>query len=119
MIVRVALALVAATMSISAVAAESVELYVAGSLRSAAGRSGPVWMFARIRPRALVRPGLAVETATLLERMLMSDVKLGTSTPRADHPVERRTEYIGQTRLRAAGCVEMRDTPSCMSTGAR
>jgi molybdate transport system substrate-binding protein len=49
-----------------------------------AGKSGPVVLFARNRLCALVRPGLAVEPATLLDRMLDPDVKLGTSTPRAD-----------------------------------
>jgi molybdate transport system substrate-binding protein len=51
---------------------------------AAAGKSGPVMLFARNRLCALVRPGLAVEPATLLDRMLQGDVKLGTSTPRAD-----------------------------------
>ena len=51
---------------------------------AAAGKSGPVVLFARNRLCALVRPGLAVAPATLLERMLAADVKLGTSTPRAD-----------------------------------
>ena len=37
---------------------------------AAAGKSGPVVLFARNRLCALVRPGLEVEPATLLERML-------------------------------------------------
>jgi molybdate transport system substrate-binding protein len=49
-----------------------------------ASRSGPVVLFARNQLCALVRPGLAVEPLTLLERMLEAQVKLGTSTPRAD-----------------------------------
>jgi molybdate transport system substrate-binding protein len=49
-----------------------------------AGKSGPVVLFARNRLCALVRPGLAVEPATILDRMLDPSVKLGTSTPRAD-----------------------------------
>ncbi len=48
------------------------------------GRSGPVVLFARNRLCALVRPGLAVDSATLLDRMLDPQVRLGTSTPRAD-----------------------------------
>jgi ABC-type molybdate transport system substrate-binding protein len=48
------------------------------------GKSGPVVLFARNRLCALVRPGLAVTAATLLERMLDPGVKLGTSTPKAD-----------------------------------
>ena len=46
--------------------------------------SGPVVLFARNRLCALVRPGLAVESATLLDRMLDPQIKLATSTPRAD-----------------------------------
>ena len=49
-----------------------------------ARRSGPVVLFARNRLCALVRPGVEVTTASLLERMLYSQVKLGTSTPKAD-----------------------------------
>jgi ABC-type molybdate transport system substrate-binding protein len=49
-----------------------------------AGKSGPVVLFARNRLCALVRPGLAVDSATILDRMLDANVKLGTSTPRAD-----------------------------------
>ena len=136
MIARIAFILLAATMTIPASAAEPVQLYSAGSLRSAlneaaaaferasgqkvqakygasgtlkdeiaggaraevftsanmehpqalaaAGKSGPVVLFARNRLCALVRPGLAVDSATLLDRMLADDIKLGTSTPRAD-----------------------------------
>jgi molybdate transport system substrate-binding protein len=47
-------------------------------------KSGQVVLFARNRLCALARPGVAVETATLLDRMLDPAVKLGTSTPRAD-----------------------------------
>jgi molybdenum ABC transporter molybdate-binding protein len=51
---------------------------------ASARKSGPVVLFARNRLCALARPGVAVETATLLDRMLDPNVKLGTSTPRAD-----------------------------------
>jgi ABC-type molybdate transport system substrate-binding protein len=51
---------------------------------AASRKSGPVVLFARNRLCALVRPGLDVSPATLLERMLDPGVKLGTSTPRAD-----------------------------------
>jgi molybdate transport system substrate-binding protein len=51
---------------------------------SAAKKSGPVLLFARNRLCALVRPGLKVDSPTLLERMLDPAIKLGTSTPKAD-----------------------------------
>jgi len=51
---------------------------------SAAGKSGAVAPFARNTLCALVRPGLAVTPDTLLDTMLQDDVKLATSTPKAD-----------------------------------
>src|SRR5262245_41985596 len=51
---------------------------------ASARKSGQVVLFARNRLCALARPGVAVDAATLLDRMLDPTVKLGTSTPRAD-----------------------------------
>lgn len=48
------------------------------------GKSGPATLFARNTLCALVRPGLNVTSATLLDVMLDPAVKLGTSTPLAD-----------------------------------
>ena len=47
-------------------------------------KSGPVVLFARNTLCALVKPGLKVDSASLLDRMLDPNVKLGTSTPKAD-----------------------------------
>jgi len=47
-------------------------------------KSGPVVRFARNKLCALVKPGLKVNEANLLEFMLDPNVKLGTSTPKAD-----------------------------------
>jgi len=49
-----------------------------------AKRSGPVVLFARNKLCALVRAGLDVTRDTLLDRMLDPQVKLATSTPKAD-----------------------------------
>ena len=49
-----------------------------------AGKAGPVILFARNRLCALVRPGLQVSPDTVLSTMLSPDIKLGTSTPKAD-----------------------------------
>jgi molybdate transport system substrate-binding protein len=54
---------------------------------SAAKKSGPVHLFARNRLCALVKPGLNVDSANLLERMLDPAIKLATSTPKADPSV--------------------------------
>lgn len=49
-----------------------------------AGKSGPAILFTRNKLCALVKPGLAVDSANLLDRMLDPAVKLGSSTPKAD-----------------------------------
>ena len=54
-------------------AAEVIRLLVKVSVELL---SGPVVLFARNRLCALVRPGLAVEPATILDRMLDANVKL-------------------------------------------
>jgi molybdenum ABC transporter molybdate-binding protein len=49
-----------------------------------AGKSGPVRLFTRNKLCALVKPGLHVTSENLLAQMLDPNVKLGTSTPKAD-----------------------------------
>jgi ABC-type molybdate transport system substrate-binding protein len=49
-----------------------------------AGRAGTPVVFTRNRMCALAAPGVEVTTDTLLDRMLDPQVKLGTSTPKAD-----------------------------------
>ena len=51
---------------------------------SAAGSFGPTQVFTRNALCALVRPGLAVDITNLVATLLRPDVKLGTSTPKAD-----------------------------------
>jgi molybdate transport system substrate-binding protein len=51
---------------------------------SQAGKSGPVVLFARNRLCAFVRPGLSTTSDTLLATLLDPQIKLGTSTPKAD-----------------------------------
>jgi molybdenum ABC transporter molybdate-binding protein len=47
-------------------------------------KSGPVVLFARNKLCALMKPGLKVDSASLLERMLDPQIKLGISTPKSD-----------------------------------
>lgn len=49
-----------------------------------AGKAKPVVLFARNKLCALVKPGLKVDSAGLLESMLDANIKLGSSTPKAD-----------------------------------
>ncbi len=49
-----------------------------------AGKAGPVVLFARNRLCALVRPGVSLTPDTFLATLLDPQIKLGTSTPKAD-----------------------------------
>ncbi len=68
-----------------------------------AGKSSPVVLFARNRLCALVRPGLAVTPATLLEQMLSPNVKVGTSTPKADPSGDYAFEVFAKAEALKAG----------------
>ena len=46
--------------------------------------SGPVFLFTRNRLCALAKPGLVVDSSSLLARLLDPAVALGTSTPKSD-----------------------------------
>jgi molybdate transport system substrate-binding protein len=49
-----------------------------------AGKSGAVVRFTRNKLCALAKPGLKVDSETLIDRMLDPAIKLGTSTPNSD-----------------------------------
>ena len=68
-----------------------------------AGKSGAVALFARNRLCALVRPGLAVTADTLLDAMLRDDVKVGTSTPKADPSGDYAFEVFAKAEALKAG----------------
>jgi ABC-type molybdate transport system substrate-binding protein len=62
-----------------------------------------VVLFARNRLCALARPGLAVTPDNLLERMLSADIKLGTSTPKADPSGDYAFEVFTKAEALKAG----------------
>jgi ABC-type molybdate transport system substrate-binding protein len=84
---------------------------------AASGRSGPAVLFARNRLCALVRPGLAVESATLLERMLDPAVKLATSTPKADPSGDYAFEVFGQAEALRPGARAVLENKALQLTG--
>jgi molybdenum ABC transporter molybdate-binding protein len=70
-------------------AGEVAHVFASANMRhprtlESAGKGGPVALFARNRLCGLARPEVAVSTETLLDVMLAEDVRLGTSTPKAD-----------------------------------
>jgi molybdate transport system substrate-binding protein len=85
---------------------------------TAAKKSGPVVLFARNRLCALVRPGLAVEPASLLERMLDPAVKLGTSTPKADPSGDYAFEVFAKADKVKPGARAALEKKAALLTGA-
>ena len=83
------------------------------------GKSGPVVLFARNRLCALVRPGLEVTPATLLDRMLDTHVKLGTSTPRADPSGDYAWEVFRKADALRPGAGAALERKALQLTGGR
>jgi molybdate transport system substrate-binding protein len=80
-------------------------------------RSGPVVLFARNRLCALTRPGLDVTTASLLDWMIDSQVKLGTSTPMADPSGDYVWEAFRKAKKLRPGAAATLDNKALQLTG--
>lgn len=85
---------------------------------AAAKKSGPVVLFARNRLCALVRPGLKVESATLLEHMLDPKEKLGTSTPKADPSGDYAFEVFRKAEAIKRGAQAALEKKALLLTGS-
>ena len=84
----------------------------------AAGKSGPVSLFARNALCALVRPGLDVESGNLLDRMLDPAVKLGTSTPKADPSGDYAFEVFRKAEMVRPGAQVVLEAKALQLTGS-
>jgi ABC-type molybdate transport system substrate-binding protein len=82
-----------------------------------AGKAGPVKLFARNRLCALAAPGLKVDSATLLDRMLDPAVKLGTSTPKADPSGDYAFALFAKAEKIRPGAGEMLEKKALKLTG--
>ena len=83
-----------------------------------AGKSGPVVLFARNKLCALVKPGLKVDSASLLARMLEPGVKLGTSTPQADPSGDYAFEVFKKAEAITPGAQAALEKKALQLTGA-
>jgi len=84
---------------------------------AAAGRSGPVVLFARNQLCALVRPGLAVTPATLLDKLLDPGLTLGTSTPKADPSGDYAWEVFRRAEAQKPGAFAALEAKAQKLTG--
>jgi ABC-type molybdate transport system substrate-binding protein len=83
----------------------------------AAGRAGAVHVFARNTICALVRPGLPLSGETLLDAMLDPNLRLGTSTPKADPSGDYAFEVFSKVeRLRTEAGPRL-ETKALLLTG--
>ena len=85
---------------------------------AAAGRAGPVVLFARNRLCVLTRPGLAVSSEDIVERMLDPALKLGTSTPGADPSGDYTWELFRKIDGQRPGSFALLDRKALKLTGS-
>jgi molybdenum ABC transporter molybdate-binding protein len=87
-------------------------------LLAKAGKSSPVALFTRNQLCALARPNIAVTPANLLDRMMEAQVKLGTSTPRADPSGDYAWEVFRKADTQRAGAFATLSHKALQLTGA-
>ncbi len=85
----------------------------------AAGKSSPVVLFTRNKLCALIKPGMSVDSAGLLARMLDATVKLGTSTPKADPSGDYAFEVFAKAEALKPGARAALEAKALRLTGAR
>ena len=83
------------------------------------GTGGPVVRFARNKMCALVKPGLAVTSDTLLAQMLDAKVKLGISTPRADPSGDYAVQVFTKAEALKPGAQDLLEKKALQLTGAK
>jgi molybdate transport system substrate-binding protein len=83
-----------------------------------AGKSGAVVLFTRNRLCALVKPGLAVDAANLLDRMLDANVKLAASTPKADPSGDYAFEVFAKAEALKPGARAVLEKKALLLVGA-
>jgi molybdenum ABC transporter molybdate-binding protein len=83
-----------------------------------AGKSGPVTMFARNTLCALTRPGLDATSTNLLAKMSDPQIRLGTSTPKADPSGDYAFAVFARAEALMPGARAMLETKALLLTGA-
>jgi molybdate transport system substrate-binding protein len=82
------------------------------------GQTGPVVLFARNNLCALVQAGLPLASSNLLEIMLDPNVRLGTSTPKADPSGDYAWELFAKAEKRKPGAFDVLSRKALQLTGA-
>jgi molybdate transport system substrate-binding protein len=86
-------------------------------LLNSAGKSGAVVRFARNKLCALAKPGLEVDSGSLVDRMLDPSIKLGTSTPNSDPSGDYAFEVFRKIDAMRAGAGAILEQKALKLTG--
>ncbi|SDU01541.1 molybdate ABC transporter substrate-binding protein [Stappia sp. ES.058] len=103
---------------------EAAEVYASANMKhpttlAKAGRSGPVALFARNQLCALTQANLTVEPETLLATMLDPQVRVGTSTPKADPAGDYAFQVFDKAQALSPGATETLKAKALQLTGGK
>ncbi|WP_299790993.1 molybdate ABC transporter substrate-binding protein [uncultured Shewanella sp.] len=101
---------------------EHVDVYASANMKHPlalreAGRGGPVVMFARNKLCAIAQPEVAVDSETLLDRLLDPKVRVGTSTPKADPAGDYAWKLFDKADKLSPGATSLLQTKALQLTG--
>lgn len=102
---------------------ETAHVYASANMKhpktlAAAGKAAtPVKMFARNQLCAIAQDGMAVTTDTLLEKMLADDIRVGTSTAKADPSGDYAFALFGKAEALKAGATATLEAKALKLTG--
>ncbi|WP_306030636.1 molybdate ABC transporter substrate-binding protein [Stappia sp. MMSF_3263] len=103
---------------------EAAEVFASANMKhpttlAAAGKAAPVVLFARNRLCALVQPGIETDTSSLLETMLREDIRVGTSTPKADPSGDYAFQVFDKAEALAPGATAALKAKALQLTGGK
>ncbi|SOB96450.1 molybdate ABC transporter substrate-binding protein [Stappia indica] len=84
-----------------------------------AGKAAPVVLFARNRLCALVQPDVETDSDGLLATMLREDIRVGTSTPKADPSGDYAFQAFDKAEAVTAGATETLKAKALQLTGGK
>lgn len=101
---------------------EAAEVYASANMRhptalAEAGMAAPVALFARNRLCGLAQPGLEIATGNLLDTLLDTSIRVGTSTPGADPAGDYAFEVFDRAERLRPGAAEALKTKALQLTG--
>jgi molybdenum ABC transporter molybdate-binding protein len=103
---------------------EKAEVFASANMKhptilASTGKAAPVVLFARNRLCALAQPGVEVDSASLLQVMLGDDIRVGTSTPKADPSGDYAFQVFEKAGALVDGATEKLKAKALKLTGGK